>query len=270
MRNRLSDPTPDEFSQRATGDSSQERREPDRGLDRALDGRPHRRRRGRHMRTEFRRNSSAARDAQARAAQACAANAPTHKGRAARSALSLLNTHELTPFEDLPVAKQADSLARGTVRLRRSPITGGTASRRLSSSGSLRGVRRGARRHAYFHRPHFAEARTNHRFRCSIAAIVLTGRAAASDGGRIRPLPVRRRGRLLSTASITGMVRSPSRHAPRMRLATRRRPHCLGGITNVGTGPAEPQGLLDAQNVEPSQRLREKREPDRGRSDSQI
>jgi hypothetical protein len=135
------------------------------------------------MRTEFRRNSSAARDAQARAAQACAGNASAHKGRAARSALSLLNTHELTPFEDLPVAKQADSLARGTVRLRRSPITGGTASRRLSSSGSLRGVTKGARRHAYFHRPHFAEARTNHRFRCSIAAIVLTGRAAASDGG---------------------------------------------------------------------------------------
>jgi hypothetical protein len=60
LRNRLSGPTLDELSQRATRVSSQERREPDRGRDRALDGRPHRRRRRRHMRTECRRKSSAA------------------------------------------------------------------------------------------------------------------------------------------------------------------------------------------------------------------
>jgi hypothetical protein len=39
------------------------------------------------------------RDAQARAVQACASNAPAHKGRTARSALSLLNANELTSFE---------------------------------------------------------------------------------------------------------------------------------------------------------------------------
>jgi hypothetical protein len=39
------------------------------------------------------------RAAQARAAQACASNAPAHKGRTAWSALSLLNARELTSFE---------------------------------------------------------------------------------------------------------------------------------------------------------------------------
>jgi hypothetical protein len=100
FRNRLSDPTVDELSHRATRVSSRERREPDRGLDRALDGRPHRRRCGRHMRTECRRDQLAPHpDAHARAAQACASNAPRHKGRRAWSPLSLLNAHELTSFE---------------------------------------------------------------------------------------------------------------------------------------------------------------------------
>ena len=92
LRNRLSDPTLDELSQRATRVSSQERREPDRGLDRALDGRPHRRRRRRHMRTECRRNQLAPlRDAQTRAIAACASVTPARKGRTAWSALILLN-----------------------------------------------------------------------------------------------------------------------------------------------------------------------------------
>jgi hypothetical protein len=52
------------------------------------------------MRTECRRDQLAPHpDAHARAAQACASNAPRHKGRRAWSPLSLLNAHELTSFE---------------------------------------------------------------------------------------------------------------------------------------------------------------------------
>ena len=81
LRNGPSDPTLDELSQRPTRDSSRERREPDRGLDRALDGRPHRRRpRAPHADRVSARPVAPHRDAHARAAQACASNAPAPQG----------------------------------------------------------------------------------------------------------------------------------------------------------------------------------------------